>query len=93
MNVIPGKFSLYNKHGNRMCDAYGCRKNKRLVVQCHGLFCFIHAKEINTIRSQIHHENTWNEFYARLEELRFRKTFHFPHAEYAAFLEHQLMYP
>ena len=46
-------FKLYNRNGDRICAAFGCRKHTHLAYVAKDLFCPTHAKEIENIRSRL----------------------------------------
>lgn len=77
------KLDLYNKNGDRICDAFGCRKHTRLVFIHRGWFCRKHRKQLDEIRMRI--KETGNfivEINARYEELLFRKRQDYGHIHY-----------
>ncbi len=84
MSLLPKDFDLYNKNGDRICDAVGCRKHVRLVRVHRGVFCARHAQEIAHIRSDIApHRGDATEAAARLREIRLRKRADEAHVRYA----------
>jgi hypothetical protein len=81
------KLDKYNKNRAKICDTFGCRKHVRLVADYGGVFCQHHLEELQKIRSLITHKG--DDFDARLEEIRFRKSLSVSHAHYAAKIEKQ----
>ncbi len=77
------KIDLYTPSGTKLCDAYGCRKTN-LQPAYGGMFCPKHVYEYSQIRSRIDpHTGSFDEYQARIEELRFRKQWDFGHPQYA----------
>jgi hypothetical protein len=82
------KYDVYNKNGARLCNAYGCRKHARLTQFGGAMWCRKHLPQIQQLRQVIQpHDGTKEEFDARLEELRLRKTMDYGHWHYASKLE------
>ena len=76
---------LYTPFGAKLCDAYGCRMMDKLQNIYGGVFCPRHVKEYAKIRSRINpHTGSFDEYQARIEELRFRKLWDYAHPQYAA---------
>jgi len=80
-----------NKNGDRLCDAFGCRKHTRLTRCYRGLFCVTHLEELGEIRSTIerHKSMTYKtaedircEIVYREREQLFRKQMHAGHMRY-----------
>ena len=70
------KIELYNKNGDEMCHAFGCRKHTKLNTVYRGLFCPKHAGELRLIRRKIKFAtSTEEEIKYRTEEMLFRKRF------------------
>ena len=75
---------LYTPFGAKLCDAYGCRKMSKLQNIYGGVFCPKHVKEYSRIRSRINpHTGSFDEYQARIEELRFRKQWDQGHPQFA----------
>jgi hypothetical protein len=86
------KFSLYNRKGRPVCHAFGCTTWRNLQNIFGGLFCRKHCPEIAAIREKIKpHTGNYNEYQARLEEFRFRKTLEQGHAYYMRELEKNII--
>jgi len=76
--------AIYNKKGNRLCDAYGCFRHKEVSPFAGGLFCRKHIQILSDIRQRINdHNGSTDEFEARQEEILFRKRFDSNHVNYA----------
>ena len=76
---------LYTPFGAKLCDAYGCRMMDKLQNIYGGVFCPKHVKEYAKIRARINpHTGSFDEYQARIEELRFRKQWDYGHPQYAA---------
>lgn len=66
--------ALYNKRGQSVCHATGCRRCKNLVNAFNGLFCAPHYQELAVIRGHIKpHDGSLTETAAREAEINFRK--------------------
>lgn len=78
--------SLYNSRGKRLCDAFGCQS---IDIERYrgGLFCVEHCLRLEEIRSKINHINSEEEFFARLDEINFRKRTNKLHWNCASSLE------
>jgi hypothetical protein len=87
------KIDSYNKNGHRLCDAYGCRKHKRLTACHRGHFCEVHQAELELIRSNISFykslesdtktlDQTKEELHYREQELLLRKQMDKGHVRY-----------
>jgi hypothetical protein len=92
MSYSTTKLDGYNRNGDRLCDAFGCRKHSKLKQYRGGWFCNRHCVELEAIRARIDHSGSEDELAARQEELRFRKVFHPGHVLYAAQLEREVVY-
>lgn len=79
------KLDIVNRKGDKLCDAFGCRRHRHLIPAFGGIFCDRHLQELSVIRSRITHNG--DDLDARLEEIRFRKVLCYSHATYAAALE------
>jgi hypothetical protein len=87
-NIHQTKFLLYNDQGLPLCHAFGCSVKDNLIEQYGGLFCKKHLPIIAELREKIHpHQSNYDEYQARLEELRFRKEFDPGHAYFLENLE------
>jgi hypothetical protein len=85
------KIQIYNKNGDLMCNAIGCRKHKHLHFAYRGAFCDKHLLELSKIRKRIKTaENTQDELIYRNEEMMFRKRFDENHVMYIRKIENKL---
>lgn len=93
------KLDLVNKHGARLCDAFGCRKHKRLTVCYGGYFCKGHRQELDNIRINVNYYKLLqskspgeiqSEISYRLDEQLLRKRMHLQHMEYILKLGYEL---
>ena len=83
-----GPYAKVNQHGAELCHAYKCRKHKRLHEAHKGKWCDKHYIEIIKLREVINkHDNSSEEFTARLEEIRLRKITDDVHWKFASKLE------
>lgn len=55
---LTNKLDLINMHGNPICHAFGCRKQKHLKAVFGGSFCNQHEKELRAIRDIITYYST-----------------------------------
>ena len=79
---------LFDVQGRRLCDAYGCKEHHDLISAYNGVFCLKHTLELGRLRKIIEpHSGTFEEYQARLEELRLRKVLEPGHAHYLSQLE------
>jgi hypothetical protein len=83
----PGKFDMFNQHGNPICNYIGCRKNTKLREFASGLWCKKHIGDIQYIRGRINHTGTEDELKARIEEFEIRKNTDIGHYYYAHSME------
>jgi hypothetical protein len=82
------KNQTYNKNGDLMCGAIGCRKHKRLHFAYRGAFCDKHLLELSKIRKLIKSAETIeDEIKYRNQEMLFRKTFDEGHVMYIRKME------
>jgi len=90
------KLDQYNINGTRICDAFGCRKHKKLRIVRRGMFCKKHARELDDLRKRLKYnpcktkEELMEEVELRQAEARFRKIMDEAHMEYLLGLERQL---
>ncbi len=95
MAFSTAQLDKVNRNGDRLCDAFGCRKHVRLT-KCHGgLFCADHLAELGEIRSEIDRcksltcktsEDIKCEIQHREREQLFRKQMHGGHMWYINYL-------
>lgn len=78
---MSSKAAQYNRNGDEMCHAFGCRKHKKLKYIFLGKFCKLHVNMLKKIRDGLYYskksENIELENYWRQKEIEFRK-FHDP---------------
>jgi hypothetical protein len=71
------KVHRFNRNGDEMCHAFGCRKHKNLKNVFNGLFCSSHYRELSYIRTQLTFAKKLNfveiENFWRQTEIEFRK--------------------
>lgn len=85
---MSSKIQLYNRNGDPICHAYGCRKHKNLIKKYQGIFCDKHIKELTKIRNKIKTSKCLaDKIIYRNDEMLFRKIFDENHVMYIRKLE------
>jgi len=97
--IAHAKILPYNQNGTRICDAFGCRKRRKLVDAHRGMFCAKHAAELRALRGELDAvkrtpcrttKTLRAEVALRQREARFRKTMEPGHMAYLLELEQAL---